>query len=101
MLYIISTHLFVLTGEFDTDCFDELLTVVCVYVNVVVIVRVVVVIVLVVFVPRVNVLEQVSDLFVGGRERIVPVILFLVVLVLSAVLVLMLGNKRVCVDIFV
>lgn len=99
MLYIISTHLFVLTGEFDTDCFDELLTVVCVYVNVVV--RVVVVIVLVVFVPRVNVLEQVSDLFVGGRERIVPVILFLVVLVLSAVLVLMLGNKRVCVDIFV
>lgn len=83
---------------------DPLLTVVSVYVHVLVIIRVVVVIVVVFFfffVPTVNVLlEQLSNLVVGGRECIVPII-FLLVLVLSAVLVLQLGNKRVCVDIFV
>lgn len=103
MLYIIFYAPVILSGEIDSDGFDDLLlTVVSVHVNVIIIRVVVVVIVLVFFVPSVNVLpEQVSNLFIRGRECIVPVILFLVVLILSAVLILQLGNKRVCVDIFV
>lgn len=94
MLYII----FYAAGKTDSDCFDNrLLTVVSVYVNI--IVRV---IVIVVVVASVNVLpEQVSDFFVRGRKRIVCIILFLIVLVLAAILILQLGNKRVRVDIFI